>query len=95
MSTLSAHSMPRSAAACCRVPLLILLLGCSVASLKICRINDNFRELLEAGPKPSVAAIEGMALGGGLETAMACNARLAAPGVYDLCFRDSCIGTYS
>jgi hypothetical protein len=44
------------------------------------RINDNFRELLEAGPKPTVAAISGMALGGGLETAMACNARLASPG---------------
>jgi len=45
-------------------------------------INDNFRELLEAGPKPTVAAISGLALGGGLETAMACNARLASPGLY-------------
>jgi len=44
------------------------------------RINDNFRELLESGPKPTVAAISGLALGGGLETAMACNARLASPG---------------
>ena len=44
------------------------------------RINDAFRELLESGPKPSVAAVRGLALGGGLETAMACNARVASPG---------------
>jgi len=44
------------------------------------RINDNFCELLESGPKPTVAAIEGVALGGGLETALACNARLCSPG---------------
>ncbi|KAK9827372.1 hypothetical protein WJX81_002997 [Elliptochloris bilobata] len=43
-------------------------------------INDNFCELLESGPKPTVAAIEGVALGGGLETALACNARLCSPG---------------
>jgi enoyl-CoA hydratase/carnithine racemase len=35
---------------------------------------------VEAGPKPTVAAIENLALGGGLEVAMACNARVATPG---------------
>lgn len=43
-------------------------------------INQQFCELLESGPKPTVAAVAGMALGGGLEVAMACNARIAAPG---------------
>lgn len=34
----------------------------------------------EAAKKPSVAAIEGLALGGGLEVAMACHARISTPG---------------
>lgn len=43
-------------------------------------INDAICELLEGGPKPTVAAIQGVALGGGCEVAMGCNARVAAPG---------------
>lgn len=43
-------------------------------------INDAFVKLLEDGPKPSVAAIQGLALGGGCEIALACNARIATPG---------------
>lgn len=43
-------------------------------------INAAFCELLEDGPKPTVAAIRSLALGGGLEVALACHARLATPG---------------
>jgi enoyl-CoA hydratase/3-hydroxyacyl-CoA dehydrogenase len=43
-------------------------------------INDAFCSLLEGGPKPTVAAIAALALGGGLEVALACHARLATPG---------------
>lgn len=43
-------------------------------------INDAICSVLEGGAKPTVAAIQGVALGGGLEVAMGCNARIAAPG---------------
>lgn len=44
------------------------------------RINEAFVALLEDGPKPTVAAIQGLALGGGCEVAIACNARVATQG---------------
>lgn len=40
---------------------------------------EVFTDLLEAARKPSVAAIDGLALGGGLEVAMSCHARISTP----------------
>ena len=41
--------------------------------------NATLNSIVESGAKPTVAAIENLALGGGLEVAMACNARVATP----------------
>jgi len=42
---------------------------------------NRFQSMIENAPKPVVAAINGQALGGGLELAMACHFRIAAAGI--------------
>ena len=51
-------------------------------------VNESFLALVETGPKPSVAAIDGIALGGGCELLVSCNARICTAGMYQ-CFRYS------
>src|SRR4051794_30359221 len=55
------------------------------------RVKAGLRRL-ETYPKPVVAAVNGAALGGGLEIALACNHRIAADGGHDLGLPEASLG---
>lgn len=56
-----------------------LATGSGIRAMDLARKGQRVYRLLETMGKPSVAAVNGFALGGGLEFAMACTVRVASP----------------
>ncbi|KAJ0859928.1 putative isomerase, Enoyl-CoA hydratase, 3-hydroxyacyl-CoA dehydrogenase [Helianthus annuus] len=59
------------------VDLLFTAMTTGLGSKHGCESVHILSNTMETARKPSVAAIDGVALGGGLEVAMACNARIS------------------
>jgi enoyl-CoA hydratase/carnithine racemase len=49
-------------------------------ALEFARLGQSLMQALESYPAPVIAAIEGHCMGGGLDLALACHRRIAAPG---------------
>jgi enoyl-CoA hydratase len=65
--------------------------GGDAATAMVVRYRDSHRRLL-AVPKPTIAAVQGHAMAGGLVLALACDHRLAVEGDYRIGLNETAIG---